>query len=204
VPVINALTDLLHPCQGLADAFTVWEQARLAKRPGSETAAEFFAGSHRWAYLGDGNNVAHSLMLTATDLGVTFAFAGPQGQMPDSEVVASARTLHPAGDAGVILGSDPQAAVAGADMVYTDTWVSMGQEGDKSAEAMLNLYEGFQVDAAMMARAKAGAPFLHCLPAEPGVEVSTEVLRGPQSAVLDQAENRLWTSMALLAGHVYK
>jgi ornithine carbamoyltransferase len=203
VPVVNALTDALHPCQALADAFTVWEQARLRGAPGSERAASYFAQPQRWAYVGDGNNVAHSLMLTAASLGVTLAIAAPPGRSPDPELVASARAMHPAGVSGVHVGHDAGAAVDGATVVYTDTWVSMGQEGELGQAEVERLFAPYRVDGELMARAMNDAIFMHCLPAEPGREVTVDVLRGPASVVLDQAENRMWTTKALLARHVF-
>jgi ornithine carbamoyltransferase len=203
VPVVNALTDLLHPCQAVADAFTVWEHAKKSGSPHSQTAAEFYGQPRKWAYLGDGNNVAHSLILTAASLGVTLAIAAPSGREPDAAIVASARAIHPDGDKGIVVGSESAAAVDGAGMVYTDTWVSMGQEGLEDADAVQQVFGPFQVDAKLMGTAQPGAVFMHCLPAEPGKEVTAEILRGPTSLVLDQAENRLWTSKSILAHHVF-
>lgn len=203
VPVINALSDLLHPMQGLADAFTVWEHARKRGVAGSESAESFFARDARWAWLGDGNNVTHSLMLTAASLGPTIAMACPPGRQPDAGLVAAARTLHPRGAAAVLTTSDPVEAIAAADMVYADTWVSYGQEGDLTRDEVERIFSPYRIDAAMMARAKREGIFLHCLPAHTGDEVTAEVLRGPQSLILDQAENRLWTTRALLATHTF-
>lgn len=203
VPVVNALCDQLHPCQGLADAFTVWEAAKKAGEPGAETAESFFSKPQIWAYLGDGNNVAHSLALTCASLGVIFRVATPASRECNPTLMAGARELHPGGASGIVESTDPQAVLDGARMLYTDVWVSMGEEGEKDAAAEAALYKGFQVDAAKMGRAADGAIFMHCLPAEPGKEVSAEVLRGPQSVILDQAENRLWTTKALLARYVY-
>ncbi|RMG93576.1 MAG: ornithine carbamoyltransferase [Deltaproteobacteria bacterium] len=204
VPVVNALSDLWHPCQGLADAFTAWEAARLAGEPHAGTAAEYFDRPHTWAYLGDGNNVLHSLMWTCADLGIGLRVACPEGFGPDPGIVDAARRHHRRGPEGIVLVADPRAAVDGAEVVYTDTWISMGEEGSKDARAIEAAFAPYRVDAGLMAAAAPGASFLHCLPAQPGAECTAEVLRGPASRVLDQAENRLWTTMALLAHHVFE
>lgn len=203
VPVVNALTDLLHPCQAVADAFTVWEHAKKGGAKHSQSAAAFYAQPHKWAYLGDGNNVAHSLILTAGSLGVTLAIASPKGREPDPGIVAAARALHPNGDAGILVGNDAAGAADGASMVYTDTWVSMGQEGLETEQAVKDTFGPFQVDEKLMSTALPEAIFMHCLPAEPGKEVTADILRGKSSVVLDQAENRLWTSKSILANHVF-
>jgi ornithine carbamoyltransferase len=203
VPVINALSDLLHPMQGLADAFTVWEHARKSGAAGSESADAFFSQDSRWTWLGDGNNVTHSLMLTAASLGPTITMACPDGRQPDPKIVASARSIHPKGDGAVLTSTSAEDMIAGADMVYADTWVSYGQEGDLTREDVERIFSPYRVDASMMARAKDSAIFLHCLPAHTGDEVTADVLRGPQSLILDQAENRLWTARALLSSHTF-
>jgi ornithine carbamoyltransferase len=176
IPVINALTDDHHPCQALADMLTL------------EEAFGQLEGL-RVAYVGDGNNVCHSLIQGAGLTGFTLAVATPEGYEPNAEIVAAA-----AGQ--VELGRDPAAAVRGADAVYTDVWASMGQE--KEREERARIFDGFRVDAALMARAKPGAIFLHCLPAHRGDEVTDEVIDGPQSRVWDEAENRWYTEQALL------
>jgi ornithine carbamoyltransferase len=201
VPVINALSDLLHPCQGLADAFTVYEHARKAGKPNTGSAGEFYAQPQSWAYLGDGNNITHTMMFSCAQLGVTLRCACPEGHMPNPEITKAAQALHPKGADGIIVGSDADAAVDGVDVVHADTWVSMGQEGAMDADEVRRRFEPFRVDDARMAKAAPNAIFMHCLPAEPGKEVTPEVLRGPRSVILDQAENRLWTTMALLATH---
>ncbi len=203
VPVINALSDLVHPMQGLADAFTVWEHARKNNAPHSATAATFFSQDRKWTWLGDGNNVTHSLMLTAASLGTTIAVACPEGRAPAAEIVEAARQLHPKGNAGVILATDPGDVIAGSDMVYADTWVSYGQEGDLTQDDIERIFSPYRVDTTMMNRADPKAVFLHCLPAHTGDEVTTEVLRGRQSLILDQAENRLWTTRSLLSQHTF-
>ncbi len=177
VPVINGLTDLSHPCQILADMQTVIEwRAKLA-------------GSS-WAWIGDGNNVCNSLVEAASLMQFKLAVATPQGFEPDPDMSAAAR-----GSGMISFTNDPLEAVAGSEVVVTDTWTSMGQEHD---EYRLEAFAGFQVDAAMMAKAAPGATFLHCLPAHRGEEVTDEVIDGPQSAVWDEAENRLHAQKALL------
>lgn len=197
VPVINALCDRYHPCQGLADAMTYYE-AHAAPR---QTVADFYAEPHRWTYVGDGNNVTHSLMLTAASLGVSFVAACPDGRGVDAEILALARAI--AGDTTPIdVTQDPREAVADANMIYSDTWESYGQEGKLDSADVLAEFEGFQVDDAMLELAADDVIFLHCLPAKIGQEVTESVLRGPKSVVIDQAENRLWTTQALL-GHLF-
>ncbi len=203
VPVINALSDLWHPCQALADAFTVWEAARAAGRPDADDPGTFYAAPHTWAYVGDGNNVLHSLIWTCADLGIALRIACPDGYGPNPAILAAARDRHPAGPGGIVEASSAREAVAGAEVVYTDTWISMGEEGTKDAERIAAAFAPYRVDEALLAHAAEGALFLHCLPAQPGAECTAGVLRGPASKVLDQAENRLWTSLALLAHHVF-
>jgi len=177
VPVINGLTDFSHPCQLLADMQTVIEHR--AKLAGS-----------RWAWVGDGNNVCNSLIEAAALMHFGLAVATPSLFEPDVGMCAMAATRD-----DIYFGCDPAEAVDGAEVVVTDTWVSMGQEQDEYRE---EAFAGFQVDEAMMARALPGATFLHCLPAHRGEEVSDAVIDGPQSAVWDEAENRLHAQKALL------
>lgn len=179
VPVINGLSDLLHPCQALADTLTIRE------RFGDERGVEV-------AYVGDGNNVCHSLINAAARLGLRLRVGTPEGYRPDPAIVAAARGEG----AQIALTTDPREAVAGAHAVYTDVWTSMGDEAE-AAERQRAL-EPFRVDAALFGVASPEAVFLHCLPAHRGQEVSAEVLDGPRSAVFDQAENRLHTEQALL------
>ena len=179
VPVINALSDLYHPCQALADVQTMAERfGRLEGR--------------KLAYIGDGNNVAHSLMLTAGRLGVHVAVAAPAGYQADLRIVAAAREAG----AAVTLTNDPAEAADGADVIYTDVWASMGQEAE--AEDRKRIFAPYQVDDALMARASRDAIFLHCLPAKRGQEVTDSVMESAQSAIFDQAENRLHAQKALL------
>ncbi len=178
VPVINALSDLYHPCQALADMLTIRE--RLGNFQGRTLA-----------FIGDGNNVAHSLMLDATRLGMNFAIATPEGFEPNAEIVAQAREFGP-----VVVTNDPAAAVDGADVVYTDVWTSMGQETE--AAPRLAAFAPYQINGRLLSQAGTTAIFMHCLPAKRGEEVTDEVMESPQSAVFDQAENRLHAQKALL------
>ena len=185
VPVVNALTDEEHPCQALADLQTFRE------------AHGGFAG-RSLAYIGDGNNVAHSLLLAGAKVGLSVRIGHPEGYAPDAAVLARAQQLAAATGATVEATTDPVAAVAGADAVYTDVWASMGQETEADARAAT--FAPYQVTTELMASAADGAVFLHCLPAHRGEEVTAEVMDGPASRVWDQAENRMHTQKALLAG----
>jgi len=179
IPVINGLTDLLHPCQLLTDMFTVWE--------------EFGGWEERIvAWVGDGNNMANSWLNTAALLGFELRLACPEGYEPDHEIFEAAQKA-----ATVSIVEDPDEAVRGAHVVTTDVWASMGQEAD--AEARRLAFKGYTVDEKMMGLAADDAIFLHCLPAHRGEEVAAEVIDGPQSRVFDQAENRLHAQKALVA-----
>ncbi len=178
VPVINALSDRYHPCQILADMLTL--QERFGRLEGLKLA-----------FVGDGNNVAHSLMLTAGRLGVQVAIATPPGYRPDAAIVAQACEMG-----SITVTDDAAAALDGADAVYTDVWTSMGQEAE-SAERQ-RAFAPYQVNSELFALAKAEAIFLHCLPAKRGEEVTDQVMESPRSAVFDQAENRLHAQKALL------
>jgi ornithine carbamoyltransferase len=184
VPVINGLSDLLHPCQALADYFTLRE--RRGRLEGLKLA-----------YVGDGNNVCHELMIAAVKLGMAVSVAAPKGYEPNALIVKSAaRDAMKAGLAMPEVMQDPLAAVADADVVYTDVWTSMGQEAEASAR--VQAFEGYQVTPRLMAAASPDAVFMHCLPAHRGEEVAAEVIDSPQSVVFDEAENRLHTQKALL------
>ncbi|HEY7512798.1 MAG TPA: ornithine carbamoyltransferase [Vicinamibacteria bacterium] len=184
VPVINGLSDLLHPCQALADYLTVLE------RRGSFRALKI-------AYVGDGNNVCHELMMGAVKLGMSFVAATPAGYEPNQLIVKSAtRDAQRVGAPAPVVTADPMEAVEGADVVYTDTWTSMGQEAE--AEARREAFQGFMVTPEMMAAAGPQAMFMHCLPAHRGEEVAAQVIDGPQSVVFEQAENRLHVQKAVL------
>jgi len=184
VPVINGLSDRLHPCQALADFFTLRE--RRGRLEGLTLA-----------YVGDGNNVCHELMLGAAKLGVKMRVATPKGFEPDGAIAASAsQEARRVGGAAPELGHDPLQAASGADAIYTDVWVSMGQEPE--ADARRRVFAGFSVTAQMMSLAAPEAVFMHCLPAHRGEEVAAEVIDGARSIVFDQAENRLHVQKALL------
>jgi ornithine carbamoyltransferase len=180
VPVINGLTDSAHPCQALADVMTIRE--RLGRLEGV-----------RVAYLGDGNNVCASLMVACAKLGAEFVAATPEGYEPDDAVVEIAREAG----GSVEVAHDPREAAQGAGVLYTDVWTSMGQ--DEERERRLRDLAGFGIDAELVQLAADGAIVLHCLPAHYGEEITEDVLYGPQSAVWDQAENRLHAQKALLA-----
>jgi ornithine carbamoyltransferase len=184
VSVINALSDHEHPCQALADFLTIREHKGRLR-------------GVRLAYVGDGNNVARSLALLSAMLGVDFSIASPPGYELDDATVREARSLSTTSGTSVSMTRDPAEAVEGADAVYTDTWTSMGQE--KEAVVRREAFASFQVNAALMSRAKADAMFMHCLPAHHGEEVTSEVLNGASSVVFDQAENRLHAQKAVLA-----
>jgi ornithine carbamoyltransferase len=184
VPVINGLSDLLHPCQALADYFTLWE------RRGDLTGLKM-------AYVGDGNNVAHELMFGAVKVGMAMSVGCPKGYEPNPLIFKSAvREAQKLGSPIPEVTGDPREAVAGADVVYTDVWTSMGQEAE--TKKRLAAFKGFQVGPDTMAAAGRDALFMHCLPAHRGEEVAAEVIDGPQSVVFDQAENRLHVQKAVL------
>jgi ornithine carbamoyltransferase len=183
VPVINALSDFEHPCQALADFMTIEEHFGTA------------AGLN-FTYVGDGNNVCHSLMLTGAQLGCNVTIATPRGYSPDIEIVTRAREIAEQNGCEVRLLQDPQVAVEGADAVYTDVCVSMGFEHESTKRAPI--FRPFQVNEALMQKASPQAVFMHCLPARRNAEVTDAVLDGPQSIVFDQAENRMHAQKALL------
>ena len=179
IPVINGLTDLLHPCQVLADILTVRQQLGSIK-------------GRKVAWIGDGNNMANSWINAAYVLGFELSLACPEGYDPDAALVARAQTR-----AKVSVVRDPAVAAAGADVVTTDVWASMGQEEEQAIRE--KAFRGFCVDAALMAHAAKNAIFLHCLPAHRGEEVTADVIDGPQSRVWDEAENRLHIQKAIMA-----
>lgn len=178
VPVINALSDLYHPCQALADVLTLKERFGRLDRL-------------KLAFVGDGNNVAHSLMLTAGRLGVQVAIATPPGYAPRPEITARAAKL-----AGITLTNDPAEAVEHAHAVYTDVWASMGQESEAAERA--RVFAPYQVNEKLFDQARPDAVFMHCLPAKRGQEATDGVMESPRSVVFDQAENRLHVQKALL------
>ncbi len=183
VPVINALSDLYHPCQALADMLTLKEHFGEVR-------------GLNLAFIGDGNNVAHSLMLSAARLGINFAIATPRGHQPNPDIVAEAGGLAAISGATLSVTSDPEHAVAQANAVYTNVWTSMGDEHE--AERRQRAFSKFQVNETLFSLAAPNAVFMHCLPAHRGEEVTDAVIESPRSVVFDQAENRLHTAKALL------
>jgi ornithine carbamoyltransferase len=183
VPVINALSDREHPCQALADYLTLIERYGDMK-------------DRCLAYVGDGNNVAHSLLLTCACLGSTIRVATPAGYGPDPKIVAAAREIAEDTGAEISLLNDPHEAVAGVDGVYTDAWVSMGQE--RETDERSRVFPPYQVNTELMAEAAPHAVFMHCLPAHRGLEVTDAVMDSPQSLIFEQAENRLHAQKAIL------
>ena len=184
IPVVNALTDAAHPCQILADLMTIREQrGRLDEL--------------KLVYLGDGNNVCASLLVGAATFGIHMVAATPSGYAPPEHAVAVARERAVESGGSVELTADVHSAVAGADVLYTDVWTSMGQEAENDRRR--RAFAGFGIDATLLREAGEQALVLHCLPAHYGEEITEEVVYGPQSAVFDEAENRLHTQKALLA-----
>ncbi|MCD7034954.1 ornithine carbamoyltransferase [Metabacillus sp. GX 13764] len=183
VPVINGLTDQFHPCQALADMMTIYE------------AKKTFSGI-KAAYIGDGNNVAHSFMIACAKLGIDYSFAGPEGFFPDPEVVKEAQKEAKKTGAVIELTEDPKKAAAHADFIYTDVWTSMGQE--EEAGKRHAIFTPYQINSELFSGAKTDSFFLHCLPAHRGEEVTAEIMDGSRSLVFQQAENRLHAQKALL------
>jgi ornithine carbamoyltransferase len=183
VPVINALSDAFHPCQALADVLTIRERFGTLK-------------GLKLTFVGDGNNVAQSLMLTAVRLGMDFALACPPGYTPDPDIVSQAEGLAAVTGASVLIGHQAADALAGAHAVYTDVWASMGQE--QEAAKRKKAFHAYQVSEELFAQARPDAVFMHCLPAKRGEEVTDAVMESPRSVVFEQAENRLHAQKALL------
>ena len=183
IPVINALSDLEHPCQALADYFTLEEKFDDITKV-------------KLAYVGDGNNVAHSLMLMAASLGSTIRVATPKGFEPSADITVMSQAIAASTGAKIELYNDPKEAVSGADAVYTDVWASMGQEAETAERE--KIFGSFQVNNKLMKLAAKHALFMHCLPAHRGSEVTDSVIDSPQSVVFDQAENRLHIQKAIL------
>jgi len=184
IPVINGLTDLMHPCQILADLFTIYE----------------FKGSLeglKLAYVGDGNNVAHSLLHGCAKVGMDISVASPIGYECNKDIVKEAQEAASISGSQVFLTNNPIEAVVDADVIYTDTWVSMGQESEK--EKRISIFMPYQVNKHLFSYAKEDAVFLHCLPAYRGYEVTEEIIDGHQSLVFEEAENRLHVQKAVLA-----
>ncbi len=184
VPVINALTDYLHPCQAMADLMTVYEHK--GKLEGLKLA-----------YVGDGNNVAHSLLYACAKAGMHMSVATPKGYACAEEVVENAKADAKETGSRILITNDPEEAVAGVDVVCTDTWTSMGQEAEKAER--VKIFKDYQVNAALFAKSKEDSVFIHCLPAYRGYEVTEDVIDGPRSIIFDEAENRLHAQKAILA-----
>ena len=184
VPVINGLTDLLHPCQAMADLMTVYEHKGALK-------------GLKLAYVGDGNNVAHSLLYACAKAGMDMSVATPAGYTCNEEIVANAKMDAKATGSNIVITNDPVEAVQGADVVCTDTWVSMGQEAEKAER--IKIFKDYQVNAQLFGKAKEDAIFIHCLPAYRGYEVTEEIIDGPRSVIFDEAENRLHAQKAVMA-----
>jgi ornithine carbamoyltransferase len=179
IPVINGLSDREHPCQAMADLFTLWERG-------------LDLGKTRLAWIGDGNNVCHSVLLLGARLGMDMIVATPPGYEPDAKVVETCRRIGGA----VALTTDAREAVEGADVVYTDVWISMGQEAER--ERRHEAFQRYQVNETLLRFAAPKALVMHCLPAHRGEEITDTVLDGPQSVILDQAENRLHAQKAVI------
>jgi ornithine carbamoyltransferase len=184
VPVINGLSDYSHPCQGLTDLFTVWE--KLGRLSGVKLT-----------YVGDGNNVAASLMYGGAKLGVHVTVATPVGYEPRPDVTERARAFAAESGGSITLTNDPMEGAADADAIYTDVWASMGQEAEAAKRA--ELFPPFQINSRLVAAAKPTAIVMHCLPAHRGQEITDEVADGPHSVLFDQAENRMHAQKAILA-----
>ncbi len=183
IPVVNALSDKFHPCQALADYFTLQEKFGSLK-------------GFKLAYVGDGNNVSHSLIYLAARLGVHLRIATPANYAPDADVVADSRRVAKESKAKIELFADPREAVEDVQAVYTDSWTSMGFEAEEKVRS--EVFKPYQVNRELMALAERGAVFMHCLPAHRGYEVTPEILDGAQSVVLDQSENRMYVQKAIL------
>jgi ornithine carbamoyltransferase len=184
IPVINGLTDLLHPCQAMADLMTVLEHKGKLNEL-------------KLAYVGDGNNVAHSLLLACSKMGMDVAVASPKGYEARPEIVAKAQENAGESGSAVTLTDDVAEAVAGADVLYTDVWASMGQEAEHMARSQV--FKQYQLNEELLKQANPQALVLHCLPAHRGEEITDEVIEGPQSVVFDQAENRMHIQKAIMA-----
>ncbi len=184
VPVINGLTDLLHPCQVMADLMTVYEHK--GKLEGLKLA-----------YIGDGNNMTHSLLYGCAKAGMDISVATPKNYEPDAEIVANAKEDAKQTGSNIVVTYDPVEAISGADVVCTDTWVSMGQEAEKAER--IKVFGDYQINADMFAKSKDDSIFIHCLPAYRGYEVTEDVIDGPRSVIFDEAENRLHAQKAVMA-----
>lgn len=184
IPVINALTDLLHPCQVLADLQTIYEKKGTLE-------------NLKFTYIGDGNNMAHSIMYGCGKVGIDCAIASPEGYMPDEDVTLNAKEDFKKSGANLLITNDVNEAIKDADIVYTDTWVSMGQEAEKAER--IKIFMPYQINAELFKKAKSDALFMHCLPAYRGYEVTSDVIDGKNSVIFDEAENRLHAQKAVMA-----
>lgn len=184
IPIINGLTDLLHPCQALADLLTIYEHKSALQ-------------GLKLAYVGDGNNVAHSLLFGCTKVGMDIAVATPAGYECNAEIIEKAKEDAKLTGCKITITNDPIEAISHADAVYTDTWISMGQEAEKAER--IKIFQSYQVNKELFAKAKKDAVFLHCLPAYRGFEVTEDVIDGPNSVIFDEAENRMHAQKAVMA-----
>jgi len=184
IPIVNGLTDLLHPCQALADIFTAIEYKGDLR-------------GRKLAYIGDGNNMANALLHACAKVGMDIAVACPAGYEPDQTVVAEAKADAAVSGSKITVTVDPKAAAEGADVLYTDVWASMGKEVEQAIRRQA--FVGYQINSAILKLAKPDAMVMHCLPAHRGEEITDEVMEGPRSAVFDEAENRLHVQKAILA-----
>lgn len=184
VPVINGLTDLLHPCQALADFLTIYEHKGKLK-------------GLKLAYVGDGNNVAHSLLYAAAKAGMDISVATPKGYECNAEIVENAKSDAKSTGANIVTTYDPVEAVKNADVLCTDTWTSMGQEAEKAER--VKIFSPYQLNSELAKHAKEDYIFIHCLPAYRGYEVTEDIIDGPQSVIFDEAENRLHAQKAVMA-----
>ncbi len=183
IPVVNGLTDLFHPCQALSDVFTIKE--KLAEIKGKTLC-----------FVGDGNNVLHSLLYCCSKLGINMKIATPAGYKPSNKILQSAITIAKKTGSSIELGDDPQKATKGVDIIYTDVWASMGQEREKFIR--MKAFKGFQVNSRLISLAKKGALVMHCLPAHRSEEITDDVIESENSVVFDQAENRLHVQKAIM------
>lgn len=183
IPVINGLTDLMHPCQVLADLFTIYEKRSILK-------------GLKLAYIGDGNNVANSLLHGCSKVGMDIAVASPKGFGCDSSIISEATENAKVSGSNILITEDPLEGIKDADVVYTDTWVSMGQESEKSNR--IDIFKPYQINSKLFSNAKKDALFLHCLPAYREYEVTGEIIDSPNSVVFDEAENRLHIQKAIM------
>jgi len=185
IPVINGLTDLFHPCQALTDFFTVYEREKNFSKI-------------KFTYIGDGNNVANSLLLGAAVLGISMTFLGPRELFPPDEIITQARKLAETHGSSITVSSDISAAISGTNYLYTDVWVSMGQENDSSIQKKKEILSQYKITMPLLEKCAPGCRVMHCLPAHRGEEIDDEVLDSDRSIIYEQAENRLHVQKAIL------